>query len=859
MKKLFLLLICCRVLASAQDFPRGAFLYKSPSLTLDTTRIYNDIRSNLYLNTLSFTPEFNTDYLLDKSFNLIVREINLWEYSTGQQMIYEAKNDPLQPGQWNYNYFAYRHPSFQIDGGFLKLERGAGAGDMVKSAVPDSEYNFLQYGRKWYTARFILKMDTTGSGAKDTTKIADIIIYSKTLETTDTLRTLRRNSFTSNSVFQTFELRFKVDLVSPPPPSPKWDKLTGGSQTMSTSLTQERIDLQVKWHGNVTTWLDKVIVEDDSVGGKLFAGMLDDSIRIAASYYTSKTNKFYLFDEPPVSAFRGYDHVDKYLQNHSSLHDTGFTPTFYTGSKLSRFIADAQPKEIVVDNYVISPWIPLPDYLLSPSDASSLGIAQDTVYSYDLYRHRLQVGIDVLDSVFYSVAALAASNSKKFWYTAQTHGIYNIATKKYITNGNGLRPPTGNELKATIGMALAYGAKGIFAWPYRFTYDSSGIIYTGLVDEGYNHNSNNFSYGGMDIYGGFNNMFDGFAQSMSRLKDIGPTLAQLTWQATKRWHRTRQGFVQTFGTWSGLVSDVITKTPVGAADTSWQYYVETGHLKDASNNDYILAVNRRCDTSDTRNITMYLKDTTTQWRLMEVSTTDTTITNDNSSFTKQYAPGDWKLIKVLQQGPSVPQNVSVTRLQINRSTFVAKVSWIKNTPVSPLQSISGYEIYRSTQQNSIGSLIATVPASDSSYVDYEVLVGDGGITIFYQVKAKDITNLRSSVSTQVSIGSSNWQEKRQGEQVDEIVDIPVVYALKSNYPNPFNPSTMIKYELPEDAYVSIRIYNQLGQEIRTLVKEQKSAGRYQVEWNAKSYASGIYICKIEAGSFKRSMKMLLTK
>jgi 5-hydroxyisourate hydrolase-like protein (transthyretin family) len=85
------------------------------------------------------------------------------------------------------------------------------------------------------------------------------------------------------------------------------------------------------------------------------------------------------------------------------------------------------------------------------------------------------------------------------------------------------------------------------------------------------------------------------------------------------------------------------------------------------------------------------------------------------------------------------------------------------------------------------------------------------------------------------------------------------YALEQNYPNPFNPSTTIKFQLPKDGMVSLKIYDILGNEISTLINEEKAQGRYEVNFNASSLASGVYIYKIQAGDFVNSKKMLLLK
>ncbi len=95
--------------------------------------------------------------------------------------------------------------------------------------------------------------------------------------------------------------------------------------------------------------------------------------------------------------------------------------------------------------------------------------------------------------------------------------------------------------------------------------------------------------------------------------------------------------------------------------------------------------------------------------------------------------------------------------------------------------------------------------------------------------------------------------------IEEVETIPTEFALYQNYPNPFNPSTLIKYEVPENSFVSIRVYDLLGEELATLVNEEKSAGSYDVNFDAGQLASGFYIYTIEAGSFVETKKMMLMK
>lgn len=88
---------------------------------------------------------------------------------------------------------------------------------------------------------------------------------------------------------------------------------------------------------------------------------------------------------------------------------------------------------------------------------------------------------------------------------------------------------------------------------------------------------------------------------------------------------------------------------------------------------------------------------------------------------------------------------------------------------------------------------------------------------------------------------------------------PTEFALDQNYPNPFNPTTTIAFALPSDQIVSLKVYNAIGQEVATLVNEYKTAGRYSAVWDAKGVPSGIYFCRLQAGSVVDTKKMTLLK
>ena len=90
--------------------------------------------------------------------------------------------------------------------------------------------------------------------------------------------------------------------------------------------------------------------------------------------------------------------------------------------------------------------------------------------------------------------------------------------------------------------------------------------------------------------------------------------------------------------------------------------------------------------------------------------------------------------------------------------------------------------------------------------------------------------------------------------------IPKNYNIAQNFPNPFNPSTIINYQVPQNTFVSLKVYNSLGQEVATMVNGLVSAGTHEVQFNASNLSSGVYYYVIRAGeNFVQSKKMMLLK
>ena len=93
--------------------------------------------------------------------------------------------------------------------------------------------------------------------------------------------------------------------------------------------------------------------------------------------------------------------------------------------------------------------------------------------------------------------------------------------------------------------------------------------------------------------------------------------------------------------------------------------------------------------------------------------------------------------------------------------------------------------------------------------------------------------------------------------------VPTEYKLEQNYPNPFNPTTKIRYSIPNVglglALTELKVYDILGNEVTTLVNEQKEPGYYEIDFNASQFASGVYIYRLQSNSFVSTKKMMVLK
>jgi hypothetical protein len=189
--------------------------------------------------------------------------------------------------------------------------------------------------------------------------------------------------------------------------------------------------------------------------------------------------------------------------------------------------------------------------------------------------------------------------------------------------------------------------------------------------------------------------------------------------------------------------------------------------------------------------------------------------------------------------PVVP--VELVSFTVISSTNGFLLEWKTATEINNL----GFDIERTAGQNSSWNKIAFVPGygttteqKNYSFIDEEVSSGK----YYYRLKQIDYD------------GTFEYSDIIETEKL-----LPLVFSLEQNYPNPFNPVTNIKFQIPVSEFVSLKIFDVLGNEVAVLVNEFKSAGIYRLSFNASELGSGVYFYKLISGSFIETKKMILMK
>jgi len=184
-------------------------------------------------------------------------------------------------------------------------------------------------------------------------------------------------------------------------------------------------------------------------------------------------------------------------------------------------------------------------------------------------------------------------------------------------------------------------------------------------------------------------------------------------------------------------------------------------------------------------------------------------------------------------------------VEFNADTLVTLNIWIFVEDIETADSLLIYDF---------------IPTNDSLFYDFESLSGE--LTLSSAVSHSGLDSLMIIVTDDSGATATDTMlviiTPSTGINEKENL-IPTEYTLKQNYPNPFNPSTTIEFSIPKSEFVTLKIYNLLGQEVVTLVSDKLVPDHYKYIWDATNYSSGIYFYKLEAGSFIQVQKLILIK
>ncbi len=190
-------------------------------------------------------------------------------------------------------------------------------------------------------------------------------------------------------------------------------------------------------------------------------------------------------------------------------------------------------------------------------------------------------------------------------------------------------------------------------------------------------------------------------------------------------------------------------------------------------------------------------------------------------------------------------------------TYYIKLDWNEH----PNSSVTKYHIYRYTKYGSETTnpvLVATRNRGTTTFTDYAFTYAPttGEYQVYYDVKAYFSPDGTISPDNYEMVrGNDNQIEKSGNETEEELIK---EYAI-SNYSNPFNPTTTIRYQLPKAGHVQIKVYDAIGKEVTTLVNEHLESGRYEARFGENNLPSGMYIYTIKVNDYFASKKMLLIK
>ena len=231
------------------------------------------------------------------------------------------------------------------------------------------------------------------------------------------------------------------------------------------------------------------------------------------------------------------------------------------------------------------------------------------------------------------------------------------------------------------------------------------------------------------------------------------------------------------------------------------------------------------------------KDFGDKWTIFDNATNNDlntiNFTNNNSG----WVGGENGTILKYYEDSSTP--VELTSFNASKNTNSVILNWETATETNN----KGFEIQKKTaaEFSTIGFVDGqgtSTNVKNYKYMDYEIQPGQ----VYYRIKQIDFDG-NYSYSNEVTL----------------MIDYPVMFELNQNYPNPFNPTTKISFNIPYESNVKLVIYNLLGEKVKQLLDNNFKAGTYEINFDASDLSSGVYLYRIEAGTYTDTKKMILMR
>ncbi len=285
---------------------------------------------------------------------------------------------------------------------------------------------------------------------------------------------------------------------------------------------------------------------------------------------------------------------------------------------------------------------------------------------------------------------------------------------------------------------------------------------------------------------------------------------------------------------------------------NWTTYTPHGNLQSVTSKNSLFVIDSLFFGFGTKNnnvnnvcYVVYTTNGGNHWDSLLVSVTGTAATGFAMASDKQNG--------IIVTDNSLP-NLNRTTNGLSTITTLSGVSamslqgtakWVYGTQyvyIAASDNNSGGAVEESTNGGATWSQMTT--ANVNTLISHIDLIYTGGTVYAYSVGVNTGTILKLSRPIGIiRIGT----------------EVPAEYKLEQNYPNPFNPETTIKFSIPKGNFVSVKMYDMLGREVKTLVNEFKEPGNYSVTVDAAALSSGVYFYQLNAGSFTESKRLSLVK